>query len=84
MLTDKQWGDLYTASIENRKDIIWIRKALDRDDFRIEDCRKDIKALEINQGFRKGKVAFLAVTITTVFTVLANVVLWSLSHFGAK
>ena len=82
VLSDDQWSELYTASIENRKDISWIRKEMDQHTIIIEDCRARVNDLEVNQGVQRGKVAFLAVTITTFLTLVSNGVFWLYSHAG--
>ena len=82
VLSDDQWNELYTASIENRKDISWIRKEMDQHTIIIEDCRSRVVDLEINQGVQRGKVAFLAVSITTFLTLVSNGAFWLYSHAG--
>jgi hypothetical protein len=84
MLTDKQWDELYTASIENRKDIAWIRKGMDFHTKEIEDCRVRVNDLEVNQGVQRGKVAYLAISLTAVCTVLVNGLLWTFNYFGGS
>jgi hypothetical protein len=82
MLSDKQWLELYTSSVENRKDIIYIKDTLEDDRRDIRDCQLKVNALEVNQGVQKGKVAFLAVSIAALLTVLTNAALWLFSHAG--
>ncbi len=82
MLTDTQWNELYTASIENRKDIVWIREEMDMHNVQIENCREGLKALQIDQGFRKGKVVFLAASVTAILTIATNAALWLFAHTG--
>lgn len=81
-LTDEQWDELYTTSIENRKDIAWIRKGMDQHTKEIDDCRDRVNDLEINQGVQRGKVAFLAVTVTTILTIASNAAFWLYGHVG--
>lgn len=82
MLSDTQWNELYTVSIENRKDIVWIRKEMDMHNVQIENCREGLKVLQIDQGFRKGKVVFVAASVTAVLTIVTNAALWLFSHIG--
>jgi hypothetical protein len=82
MLSDTQWSELYSSSIENRKDIVWIRKEMDMHNVQIENCREGLKALQIDQGFRKGKVVFVAASVTALLTVITNAALWLLGHSG--
>ena len=82
VLSDDQWDELYTASIENRKDITWIRKGMDLHTAEIKDCYSRVNDLEINQGVQRGKVAFLAVSITTFLTLVTNGAFWLYSHAG--
>ena len=82
VLSSDQWNELYTASIENRKDISWIRKEMDQHTTIIEECRAHVNDLEINQGVQRGKVAFLAVSITAFLTLVSNGAFWLYSHVG--
>ena len=82
MLNDEQWMEIYTASIETRKDIVWIRKELNRNDKEIEDCRKSLKELEIEQGFKKGKMASLVMVTTALITIMVNGILWAFNALG--
>ena len=84
MLNDDQWLELYTSSVENRKDLIYIKEAVEHHNTQIEDCSKRINVIEVDQGFRKGKVAYLAVMLSAVITVLVNGILWSFSFFGGS
>ena len=82
MLNEEQWMEIYTASIETRKDIVWIRKELNRNDKEIEDCRKNLKELEVSHSFKKGKVASLTILLTALITIMVNGVLWLFNSFG--
>ena len=81
-LTNEEWRKLYTASIENRKDILWIRNGMDRHNLEIEKCREGVKALEIDRGFQRGKIVFLAASVTAVLTIATNAALWMFGYFG--
>ena len=82
MLSDEEWHDIYTCSIENRKDISWIRKEIECDQKQLFDCQKKIRALEIKDSYIRGKVAYLAVGVTTVCTVIINACLWIFGYYG--
>jgi len=82
MLNEDQWMEIYTASIETRKDIVWIRKELNRNDKEIDDCRKNLNALEVSHSFKKGKVASLTILLTALITIMVNGVLWLFNSFG--
>ena len=81
-LTDNQWKELYTVSIENRKDISWIREKMETHQSQIGECRKDITALQVKDSYIRGKVAYLAVSVTTVCTVIINAFLWAFGCYG--
>jgi hypothetical protein len=82
MLSDEQWNELYTSSIETRKDVAWILKGMDQHSNEIEDCRGRIQEIEIARSFARGKVAFLAVAVTALCTILVNACLWAFTHYG--
>jgi len=82
MLSDEEWRDLYTCSIENRKDISWIRKEMGTHQFQISECREDITALQIRDSYVKGKVAYLAISLTTICTIIINACLWAFTRSG--
>ena len=82
MLNDKQWMELYTASIENRKDILWIREEIDSNNIEIGDCQKRINAMEIDHGFNKGKMASLVMLTTALVTIMVNGILWAFNALG--
>lgn len=82
MLSDEQWKDIYTISVENRKDISWIRRELEMNHVEIDDCQSRISDIEIQRSFVRGKIAFLAVSLTTVCTILINACLWAFTRYG--
>jgi sulfur transfer protein SufE len=82
MLSDEQWKDIYTITVENRKDISWMREELERNHTEIDDCQSHINDIEIQHSFVRGKIAFLAISLTTVCTILVNACLWLYSHYG--
>lgn len=84
MLTNEQWLELYTTSVENRKDIVYIKGTLEDNREDIKECQVKVNALEVEESFRKGKVVFLAASVTAVLTVLANAALWLFSHAGGS
>ena len=81
-LTETQWTELYKTTIDNRADIRWIREELADNNLEIKDCEGRIVELEKARSFSKGTVAYLSATITVVFTVAANILLWFLGYFG--
>ena len=76
--------ELYTSSIENRKDIKYITEVINHNTKDIEECQKSVKEIEITQGVHRGKVAFLAVTLTALCTILVNSALWVIGRIGVK
>jgi len=83
-LSEKQWMEIYTASIETRKDIVWIREELNRNDKEIEDCRKNLKALEVSHSYKRGKVASLTILLTALITIIVNAILWGFNALGGN
>lgn len=83
-LNDEQWLELYTSSLENRKDIVYIKDTIEHHTDQIENCQKDLKAVEIDQSFKKGKVAFLAVGLTTLCTIIINSLFWTFNLIGGS
>ena len=82
MLNDKQWMEIYTASIETRKDITWLRKALECNKREIDECRENVKNLEVKHSFQKGKVASISIGLTALFTIIVNAALWIFTRWG--
>lgn len=82
MLSDEEWRDLYTCSIENRKDISWIRKEVEMHQTMITESQEHINALEVRNSYFRGKVAYLAITLSALCTVVANACFWAFTHYG--
>lgn len=82
MLTDEQWLELYTATIETQKDMIWVKGTLENNHQDIDNCFKRVNALEIDDSFKKGKIVSLAMLVTALVTIMVNGVLWAFNSFG--
>lgn len=83
MLTNEQWLEVYTATIETQKDLVWVKDTLKNNHQDIDNCFNRVNELEKSQSVQKGKVAYLAITITALFTILANGIIWIFTGSGA-
>jgi hypothetical protein len=81
-LNEDQWTEMYRLSVQNGTNIEGIMDELSRFRVEIKDCNGRVNDLEINQGVQRGKVTFLAVTITAFLTIVSNGAFWLYSHAG--
>jgi hypothetical protein len=77
-LNEDQWTEMYRLSVQNGTNIEGIKDELSRFRVEIKDCSGRVNDLEINQGVQRGKVAFLAVSITAFLTIVSKLY----SHAG--
>jgi hypothetical protein len=81
-LTEEQWMEMYKASIQSSTHIRWIREKLQDNDNALKKCFECISTLKGEQSFLKGYLTRIAIGVTAIFTIVANVVLWAFSYFG--
>ena len=80
-LSEDQLEDLYKTTLENRKDIEWIRGCLEKNNGAMLSLTKRQSALESEQSILKGKLGSFILVLTFAATLLFNGSLFILSHF---
>jgi len=79
-LSDKQLAELYKKTIENHRDIHWIREDLERGGIKFKE--QDIKISKIagEQAFIKGKLGAFVLFLTLCATIMVHGIAWLVSH----
>ena len=80
-LSEDQLEDLYKTTLENRKDIEWIRGCLEKNNGIMANLSKRQSALESEQSILKGKLGSFILVLTFAATLLFNGSLFIISQF---
>ena len=80
-LSEDQLEDLYKTTLENRQDIGWIRKCLEKNDGIMANLTKRQSVLESEQSILKGKLGSFILVLTFAATLLFNGSLFIISQF---
>ena len=83
-LSEQQLEDLYKTTLENRKDIGWIRECLEKNNSAMINLSKRQSILESEHSVLKGKLGAFVMVLTLGATLFINGFVWISSHFMTK
>ena len=90
-LTESKEEEMYVKTVETARDITWLRERSERRDKRMDNCdalmtesRERICDLETEQKLLKGKLGFVVLGLSAIFTAALHAIGWIISHLGGK
>ena len=79
-LSEKQLEELYKKTIENHRDIHWIREDLEKGGKLFTKHEKRIGKVEKEQSLLKGKIGAFILFLTLCGTIMIQGIGWVISH----
>ena len=79
-LSEKQLEELYKKTIENHRDIHWIREDLEKGGKTFTKHEKKINKIEGEQALLKGKIGAFVLFLTLCGTIMVHGIGWVVSH----
>lgn len=83
-LSEQQLEELYDTTLENRRDIGWIRECLEANNHAMIAINGRQNVLEKEHSILKGKLGAFVLVLTFGATVLINGFVWIGGHFMVK